>query len=162
MKKSGFTLIIIGLLLTVSMFTFANTPGSIKEVFQKMYPNAANVEWSKKHGYQIATFVQEGIGINEWFTNKAKWVMTSNDVNSLEAVPTPVAEAFMESTMAALRLRYVRIVELPNNEPLVYIIDVQEWNSPVEFQVFYSPKGKLLQTLNVTDTGGMIYPGLFN
>lgn len=162
MKKSEFTLIVTGLLLLLSFSIFASNPANLQAALQKLYPNATNVEWSKKQGYQIATFVQNEIGINVWFTNKAKWVMTESDVNSLEAVPTPVAEAFMESTLAAMQVQYIRIINLPNQEPPVYIIDVQAWNSPEEFQAFYSPDGKLLQMLNVTETGGLIYPGLFN
>ena len=121
MKKSELSLIITGLFLLISLSIFAGSP-NVQATFQKMYPNASNVEWSKKHGYQIATFIENEVGINAWFTNKAKWVMTSKDVNSLAAVPTIVAEKSMESTMAALRLRYVRIVELPNNQPPVYEI----------------------------------------
>ena len=41
------------------------------------------------------------------------------------------------------------------------MIEVEEYNTDTEFQLFYAPDGKLLQTLNVSDTGGEIYPGLF-
>ena len=41
------------------------------------------------------------------------------------------------------------------------MIEVEEYNTDSEFQLFYAPDGKLLQTLNVSDTGGEIYPGLF-
>ena len=162
MKYWNFKFFAVGMFILVSLSTFAQQPTDLQTVFEKMYPNATDVQWSKKRGYQIATFIENNVGINVWFTDKGKWVMTDNDVNSLEAVPTVVAEKFMASTLAAGRLRYVRVIDLPNNQPPVIIIDVQSWNSPEEFQVFYSPTGELLQTLNVTETGGMIYPGLFD
>ena len=162
MKKSELILIITGLLLIASLSVFASSPTDFQSALQKMYPDATNVQWSKKHDYQIATFIENNIGINVWFTDKAQWVMTEKDVDSLSAVPAVVAEKYMSSTLSAGKLRYIRIIYLPHQEPPVIIIDVQSWNSPEEFQVFYSPEGELLQTLNVTDTGGMIYPGLFN
>ncbi len=162
MKKSEFTLILSGILLLFTLSIFAGSSDNLQNTLKKMYPDATNVEWSKKRGYQIATFIQNQYGINVWFSNKGKWVMTEKDVNSLAGVPTIVAENFMSSTLAAGRLRFVRIIDLPNQQPPVIVIDVQSWNSPEEFQVFYSPEGKLLQTLNVTETGGIIYPGLFD
>ena len=85
---------------------------------------------------------------------------TETDVESLEKVPAPVAEAFMSSTMTGMRLRDIRIITFPKH-PTVIIIEVEQYNSDEEFQLFYAPDGKLLQSLDVTELGGEIYPGLF-
>ena len=162
MKKSELILIITGLLLITTLSVFANSPANLQAALQKMYPDATDVQWSKRHDYQIATFIENGIGVNVWFSNDAQWIMTEKDVDSLASIPGVVAEKYMNSTLSAGRLRYIRIIYLPKQEPPVIVIDVQSWNSPEEFQVFYSPEGELLQTLNVTETGGIIYPGLFN
>ena len=162
MKKSELILIITGLLLITTLSVFANSPANLQAALQKMYPDATDVQWSKRHDYQIATFIENGIGVNVWFSNDAQWIMTEKDVGSLASIPAVVAEKYMNSTLSAGRLRYIRIIYLPKQEPPVIVIDVQSWNSPEEFQVFYSPEGELLQTLNVTETGGIIYPGLFN
>ena len=71
------------------------------------------------------------------------------------------AEAFMESIMASMRLRDVRIVTFPKR-PAVIVIEVEGYNSGEEFQLFYAPDGKLQRQLNVSELGGEIYPGLFN
>ena len=71
-----------------------------------------------------------------------------------------LAEAFMSSTMTGMRLRDIRIITFPKH-PTVIIIEVEQYNSDEEFQLFYAPDGKLLQTLDVTELGGEIYPGLF-
>ena len=162
MKKSELILIITGLLLITTLSVFANSPANLQAALQKMYPDATDVQWSKRHDYQIATFIENGIGVNVWFSNDAQWIMTEKDVDSLASIPAVVAEKYMNSTLSAGRLRYIRIIYLPKQEPPVIVLDVQSWNSPEEFQVFYSPEGELLQTLNVTETGGIIYPGLFN
>ena len=53
-----------------------------------------------------------------------------------------------------------RIITFPKH-PTVIIIEVEQYNSDEEFQLFYAPDGKLLQSLDVTELGGEIYPGLF-
>ncbi len=62
--------------------------------------------------------------------------------------------------MASMQLEDVRIITFPK-QPAVIVIEVEEYNTDTEFQLFYAPDGKLLQTLNVSDTGGEIYPDCF-
>ena len=112
-------------------------------------------------GCYVAEFVIDGRETDVWFDENAQWVMMENDVESLEKVPAPVAEAFMESIMASMRLRDVRIVTFPKR-PAVIVIEVEGYNSGEEFQLFYAPDGKLQRQLNVSELGGEIYPGLFN
>lgn len=124
MKKFKFgSLAGLLVLLSVSAFAEGRLPVNIQTAFQKLYPQATDVE-------------------------------------SLEKVPAPVAEAFMSSTMAGMKLRDVRIITFPKH-PTVIIIEVEQYNSDEEFQLFYAPDGKLLQSLDVTELGGEIYPGLF-
>ena len=127
MKRFRFCLV-AGMLLFISVSTVAKgVPTSIQAAFEKMYPYVAN----------------------------AQWVMVENDVESLEKVPAPVAEAFMESIMASMRLRDVRIVTFPKR-PAVIVIEVEGYNSGEEFQLFYAPDGKLQRQLNVSERGGDI------
>ncbi len=130
--------------------------------FQKLYPNVSDVIWQKKGSYEIACFDLNGFERNAWFTKQGEWKMTETDFKSLNIIPKPVAKAFWKSTMASMATQYIRIVTLPNNQPEVIVIDVQAWNSPEEYQLFYSPDGTLLETLNATQTGGEIYPDLFD
>lgn len=125
-----------------------------------MYPKATDVEWEQIGGYYAADFVMDCHEMDVWFSDNGEWAMTTNDVESLEEVPAPVAEVFMKSIMASMRLRDVRIATFPNH-PTVILIEVEGYNSDEEFQLFYSPEGKLLKTLNVSQTGGEIYPGIF-
>ena len=111
-------------------------------------------------GCYVAEFVMDNREIDVWFDEKAQWVMTENDVESLENVPAPVAENFMKSIMASMRLKDVRIITFPKH-PTVIVIEVEGYNSDEEFQLFYSSDGKLQQQLNVSELGGEIYPGLF-
>ena len=160
MKKFRFCLL-ASLLLQVSISVFAvGLPAKIDTAFQKMYPQATNVEWSQMAGCYVAEFMMDNQEIDVWYSNDADWVMTETDVESLEKVPAPVAEAFMESQMAGMRLRDVRIITFPKH-PTVIVLEVEQYNSEEEFQLFYAPDGTLLQSLDVTELGGEIYPGLF-
>ena len=129
------------------------------EKVQILY-QATDVEWEQMAGCYVAEFIADGQEIDVWFNKQAEWVMTETDVESLEKVPAPVAEAFMSSTMTGMRLRDIRIITFPKH-PTVIIIEVEQYNSDEEFQLFYAPDGKLLQSLDVTELGGEIYPGLF-
>ncbi len=150
------------MLLLVSASAFAKElPAKIQAAFEKMYPQAVNVEWEQMAGCYVEEFVMDNREIDVWFDENAQWVMTENDVESLEKVPAPVAEAFMESIMSSMRLKDVRIITFPQH-PTIIVIEVEVYNSNEEFQLFYSPDGKLQQQLNVSELGGEIYPGLFN
>lgn len=160
MKKLRFS-ILTSLLLLLSISIFAGVPpAKVQVAFKKMYPKVVKVEWSKKGGYHIADFTMNNYEIDVWFSAKAQWVMTETDVEALGAIPVPVAKAFMESTMASLRLEDVRIITFPKH-PTVIVIEVEAYNFDEEFQLFYAPDGTLLRTLNVSNTGAEIYPELF-
>lgn len=147
------------LVCTISVYA-VSLPAKIETAFKNMYPKATDVEWEQMAGCYVAEFIMNDQELDVWFDNDAQWVMTETDVESLEKVPAPVAEAFMNSTMSNMRLRDVRIITFPKH-PTVIVIEVEQYNSDEEFQLFYAPDGKLLQSLDVTELGGEIYPGLF-
>lgn len=149
------------LLMSVAVFAKGHLPENVKTAFQKMYPKATDVEWEQMAGCYVAEFIADNQEIDVWLSNDAEWVMTETDVESLEKVPAAVAEAFMSSTMAQMRLRDVRIITFPKR-PTVIVMEVQQYNSDEEFQLFYAPNGRLLKSLDVTELGGEIYPGLFS
>ena len=94
-------------------------------------------------GCYVAEFIADGQEIDVWFNKQAEWVMTETDVESLEKVPAPVAEAFMSSTMTGMRLRDIRIITFPKH-PTVIIIEVEQYNSDEEFQLFYDSGWKTI------------------
>ena len=149
------------LLLVCTISVYADSlPAKIETAFKNMYPKATDVEWEQMADCYVAEFIMNDQELDVWFDNDAQWVMTETDVESLQKVPAPVAEAFMNSTMSNMRLRDVRIITFPKH-PTVIVIEVEQYNSDEEFQLFYAPDGKLLQSLDVTELGGEIYPGLF-
>ena len=154
--------LVAGMLLFISVSTVAKgVPTSIQAAFERMYPYVANAQWEQMAGCYVAEFVIDGRETDVWFDENAQWVMMENDVESLEKVPAPVAEAFMESIMAAMRLRDVRIVTFPKR-PAVIVIEVEGDNYGEEFQLLSAPAGTRQRQPNASERGGTISPGLLN
>lgn len=160
MKKFKFSLL-AGLLLLISASVFAgNPPTEVQEAFNKMYPEVTNAEWLRKSEYHIAGFISDSQEKDVWFGKDAQWIMTETNVGSLEHVPAPVAKAFMKGETPPIQIRYIKIITFPKM-PAVIVIDIEEYNSNKEIQLFYAPDGKLLQSYDVTGGSGEIYPELF-
>ena len=160
MKKINFSLLAGLLMLIPASLSAENTPEKVQETFKKMYPKVTTVEWTHKSDYHIAGFVSDSHEMNVWFGNNAQWIMTETNVESLEDVPAPVAKAFMQTETPPIQIRYIKIITFPKMSTVV-IIDIEEYNSDREIQLFYAPAGKLLQSLDVADGDGEIYPELF-
>ena len=67
-----------------------------RAAFEKMYPYVANAQWEQMAGCYVAEFVIDGreTDVVRWkcpMGNDGEWC------ESLEKVPAPVAEAFMEA-----------------------------------------------------------------
>ena len=85
-----------------------------KQLFKRLYPQATDVEWGANGRLPCGRIYCRWSEIDVWFNKQAEWVMTETDVESLEKVPAPVAEAFMSSTMTGMRLWDIRIITFPN------------------------------------------------
>lgn len=160
MKKFNFSILTAILLLISGAACAGNLPVDVLEAFQKLYPQVANAEWSRKSDYHVATFILNSHETNVWFGKNARWIMTETNVESLDNVPGPVAKAFMKGETPPLQIRYIKVITFPKM-PTVVIIDIKEYNSDKETQLFYAPDGTLLQSYDVSGGGGEIYPELF-
>ena len=160
MKKLRFYLL-ASLLLTFSVTAFAEgLPSKVETTFKKMYPKASDVEWEQIGESYVAEFVMNNNEVDVWINTDGQWIMTSNDVESLEKIPDAVRATFMKSDWASMKLRDVRIVSFPNHSTVI-LIEVEEYNSDEEYHLFYATDGELIKKLNVSELGGEIYPELF-
>lgn len=161
MKKFKFSLV-AALLLMISVFPVSagNSPEKVQQNFKKMYPEVTGVGWLRKSDYHIAEFTCDNHEKCVWFSDDGQWIMTETDVESLEEVPDAVAKAFSERETPPFEVNDIRIITFPKM-PTVIIIEIEEYNSDKEYQLFYAPDGTLLQTYDVTGGNGEIYPELF-
>ena len=128
-----------------------------ENALKMLHPHVDNVTWSKRGTYEIATFYQNDRELAVWFNHSAQWVMNCIYVPSTVYLPKPVAENFSKSLMGDQRINYIAIVSFPK-QPTTIVIEVNAWNSSDEAQLFYAPSGKLLQTFNVQQGEGELYP----
>ncbi|MBE6286769.1 MAG: hypothetical protein E7099_01065 [Mediterranea massiliensis] len=147
-------------LFVVTKLWAYHPPQQVQTAFSQLYPSVTEVAWDKKGEWYIAAFIFNNKEKAVWFDRKAQWVMKETDVDALADIPQVVAEAYRANRMASMWIKDIRIIDFPK-KPSVVAITVRESNSEVEFIQFYSLGGKLLQSLNATQLGVEIYPGLF-
>lgn len=160
MNKQKMILLIGLILISISSVLAKTVDPAFINAMKKLYPEVKNIEWSSKHDYKIASFVQNDTNISIWFDNKAQWIMAETNVENTSQLPIAVTEAFDKSLMSGFEIAYIRVISFPK-DPTVIVIDVNDWANNHEFQQFYDPDGQLLQSLSGEIGEGEIYPELF-
>ena len=69
-------------------------PSNITEALKQVYPAAQNVEWEMKGAYYVADCWVTGDELDVWFDANANWVMTENELNSIDQLVPAVYTAF--------------------------------------------------------------------
>ena len=159
MKKINIGVFLLLLLLSIS--AFAGTPPDNGQVtFRKMYPKANDIAWSQDDGYYCANFVMNGFTKNVWFDTQGQWAMTQTDLVSLDRLTPIVYNAFTFSSYASWVVEDVTMVEFPKWQAIL-VIKVGQDNVDVKYQLFYTPKGILLKTRNVSYMHDILGPSTF-
>lgn len=159
MKKINIGVFLQLLLLSIS--AFAGTPPDNAQVtFRKMYPKANDIAWSQDDGYYCANFVMNGFTKNVWFDTQGQWTMTQTDLVSLDRLTPVVYNAFIFSSYASWVVEDVTMVEFPKWQAII-VIKVGQDNVDVKYQLFYTPKGILLKTRNVSYMHDILGPSTF-
>lgn len=128
-------------------------PKYIEDQFYMKYPSAKNVRWSSKNGYTVASFYLTNDSITDkcsaWFSlSDSFWDMTEYDL-PYSFLPDSVRKAFEGSTYATspwLLDREIEVLERADVETL-YIISVENQNTSVEMDLYYSADGILLKEI---------------
>lgn len=159
MKKINIWTVI--LLLVSSLSVLADIPpNSVNATFKSMYPKANDIAWSQDDGYYCANFVMNGFTKNVWFNNQGQWQMTQTDLVSLDRLSPTVYNAFVSGPYASWVVDDVTMVEFPKWQAII-VIKVGQDNVDIKYQLFYTPKGMLLKTRNVSDMYDILGPGTF-
>ncbi|WP_303014019.1 PepSY-like domain-containing protein [uncultured Bacteroides sp.] len=149
------------ILLILSISVFAITPPhNVWMTFKKMYPIANDVAWSQDDGYYDANFVINGFTKNVWFNAEGEWEMTQTDLVSLDRLSPAVYNAFTSSSYADWVVDDVTMTEFPKWQAII-VIKVGQDNVDIKYQLFYTPKGILLKTRNVSYMHDILGPGTF-
>ena len=70
-------------------------PSNITEALKQVYPAAQNIEWEMKGAYYVADCWVSNDELEVWFDANANWVMTENELNSIDQlVPAVYTDYF--------------------------------------------------------------------
>lgn len=157
MKK--FNIMAVLLLFSISVLAIV-PPDNVQATFKKMYPKTNDIAWSQDDGYYCANFVMNGFTKNVWFNAQGQWEMTQTDLVSLDRLTPVVYNAFTFSSYASWVAEDVTMVEFPKGQAII-VIEVGQDNVDIKYQLFYTPKGILLKTRNVSYMYDILGPGTF-
>lgn len=119
----------------------------IKE-FQTKYPQAKNVVWSTKAGYDVADFVEGGYETEAWFNKQGIWVMTETDI-PYASLPAAVKQNFESSPYKDWRVDDVDKLERSDTDGPLYIIEIEQGETDIDLH--YSETGTLIKEIKDQD-----------
>lgn len=120
----------------------------VEKEFLSRYPNATNVEWISKKGYDVALFDLTTRSAaptqkNEaWFTDNGKWCMTESDIDSDE-LPSEIAEGWKATTFISDGYQIDDVDVLERGGEAIYKIEIEKAGAP-DYDLFFNTKGELL------------------
>lgn len=157
-KTKYYILIITCLWLQAGL---AATPSAFYSALKKIYPLAADVEWSQQGNYHTADFIQNGFDTKVWMNINAQWVMTNTDLQTADQLPPGAYNAFTFSSFSQWMVQNVFFIEFPKR-PAVYVVQVNMDNSDAIYQLFLTPGGRMLQTKDASYNNTAISPSVFD
>ena len=117
-----------------------NPPANITEALKQLYPNAQNVEWEMKGDYYVADCWVTGDELDVWFDANANWVMTENELDSIDQLVPAVYTGFRNSNYSSWVVTDVFVLTYPQH-PTESVIQVKQGN--LRFALYFSQEGGL-------------------
>lgn len=123
----------------------ANT---VVAAFKVKYPNARDVEWESKAGYEKAECYIDSYESEVWFDRNGTWVMTETDI-PYARLPQAVKITHEAGPYATWHVDDVDKIERPDVIN-IYIIEVEKGETDIELH--YAMDGTFIK--EIVDTGG--------
>ena len=130
-------------------------PTNIVEALKQVYPGAQNVEWEVKGGYYVADCWVSGDELEVWFDENANWVMTENELDSVDDLVPAVYTAFNNSEYGSWVVTDVYVLVYPLN-PTESVIQVKQGD--VRYALYFSQEGGLLHEKNISNGNDTNWP----
>lgn len=127
-----------------------------KAELAERYPDAVNVKWTSKNGYDVAKFnrvatrsANTGYDFSVWFNRSGQWCMTESEI-SYNELPEAVKTAFQASEYADWKVDDIDKLER-NGMETFYVIEVETRSGNIEKEadLYYSEEASPHQ-----DSGG--------
>lgn len=125
-----------------------------KAELAERYPDAVNVKWTSKNGYDVAKFnrvttrsANAEYDFSVWFNRSGQWCMTESEI-SYNELPEAVKAAFQASEYADWKVDDIDKLER-NGMETFYVIEVETRSGNIEKEadLYYSEEGALIKTV---------------
>lgn len=125
------------------------------QALKQLYPNAQNVEWEMKGDYYVADCWVTGDELDVWFDANANWVMTENELDSIDQLVPAVYTGFRNSNYSSWVVTDVFVLTYPQH-PTESVIQVKQGN--LRFALYFSQEGGLLHERDITNGDDTNWP----
>lgn len=122
-------------------------PSTIVEALKQLYPGAQNIEWEMKGDYYVADCWVGGDELDVWFDANANWVMTENELDSVDSLVPAVYTGFINSQYAAWVVTDVFVLTYPQL-PTESVIQVKQGSQ--RNALYFSQDGDLLHVKDIS------------
>jgi hypothetical protein len=139
-------LIIMAFAVVPAFSQIRKIPAEVTQALKEKYPDADNVSWKDKLTLFSASFELNSEKFEARFTDKGEWKSTEKEISESE-LPGEVKDGFEKSKYADWQLKYVYLIEMPDNE-IQYRIQVAK-NDIQKKNLLFNNDGKLLKD-NIT------------
>lgn len=130
-------------------------PDNIVEALKQLYPSAQNIEWEMKGDYYVADCWVTGDELDVWFDANANWVMTENELESIDQLVPAVYTAFMNSDYNEWVVTDVYVLTFPLN-PSESVIQVKQGSQ--RHSLYFLQEGGLLHDKDISNGDDTIWP----
>lgn len=130
-------------------------PSNIVEALKQVYPGAQNIEWEMKGSYYVADCWVSGDELEVWFDGSANWVMTENELNSIDQLVPAVYTAFITSNYASWVVTEVGVLTFPQHLT-ESVIQVKQGD--IRHALYYLQEGGLLHDKDITNGDDTNWP----
>ena len=132
-----------------------NPPSNITEALKQLYPAAQNIEWEMKGDYYVADCWVTGDELDVWFDANANWVMTENELDSIDQLVPAVYTAFQNSDYNAWVVTDVYVLTYPQNLT-ESVIQVKLGSQ--RYSLYFSQEGGLLHKKDISNGDDTNWP----
>ena len=130
-------------------------PSNIVDALKQLYPGAQDVEWEMKGTYYVADCWVTGDELDVWFDANANWVMTENDLESIDNLVPAVYTTFINSNYSSWVVTDVSVLTFPQHLT-ESVIQVKQ--GTLRYALYFSQEGGLLHEKNISDGDDTNWP----
>ena len=130
-------------------------PSNITEALKQLYPAAQNIEWEMKDVYYVADCWVADDELEVWFDGNANWLMTENELESIDSLVPAVYTAFNNTKYSSWVVTDVYVLVYPQN-PTESVIQVKQGSR--RYSLVFSQDGGLLHEKDISNGDDTIWP----